>query len=158
LSAAARRALLDHDWPGNVRELRNHIQRALARGVEVEVADLGLDAGPRGPAFRAADRPRGEPRAPASRPCWSKRAWWRGRQALGVTRQALSPHGRLGIVSTPAAGLKRGGAGLAGRLLPYVACRWARRRRARRLAGLPRRCQVGLGGTAGGGRRRVSRR
>jgi DNA-binding NtrC family response regulator len=44
LSEAAARALLAHRWPGNVRELRNTIQRAalLARGAEIDAADLGL--------------------------------------------------------------------------------------------------------------------
>jgi len=47
LSAAALRALVDHDWPGNVRELENRIQRGVlvARGSTIEPADLGLDDG-----------------------------------------------------------------------------------------------------------------
>jgi DNA-binding NtrC family response regulator len=46
LSGGAREALLRHPWPGNVRELRNVIERAslLARGAQIEVADLGLPA------------------------------------------------------------------------------------------------------------------
>ncbi|MEE8524997.1 MAG: sigma-54 dependent transcriptional regulator, partial [Thermoanaerobaculia bacterium] len=45
LSTASRQVLLDYPWPGNVRELRNCIQRAalLARGAELEPADLGLE-------------------------------------------------------------------------------------------------------------------
>jgi DNA-binding NtrC family response regulator len=43
---AAERALVAHAWPGNVRELRNVVQRAglLARGEDIDVADLGLPA------------------------------------------------------------------------------------------------------------------
>ena len=38
------KALLQHSWPGNVRELDHTIERAvlMARGKEVEAADLGL--------------------------------------------------------------------------------------------------------------------
>ncbi|MBI3057442.1 MAG: sigma-54-dependent Fis family transcriptional regulator [Betaproteobacteria bacterium] len=47
LTAAAHRALEAHNWPGNVRELKNVIERAsvLARGAQIDMADLGL-AGP----------------------------------------------------------------------------------------------------------------
>jgi DNA-binding NtrC family response regulator len=40
----AMRALAAHDWPGNVRELDHSVERAvlLARGEQVEAADLGL--------------------------------------------------------------------------------------------------------------------
>ncbi len=44
LSAAAKRALLNHDWPGNVRELKNALERAalLSTGREINVANLAL--------------------------------------------------------------------------------------------------------------------
>jgi NtrC-family two-component system response regulator AlgB len=44
LSAAAERALVEHDWPGNLRELRNAVERAaiLARGSQIAATDLGL--------------------------------------------------------------------------------------------------------------------
>ncbi len=44
LSAAARRALLDHDWPGNVRALRHALERAviLAREGPLEPEDFAL--------------------------------------------------------------------------------------------------------------------
>jgi DNA-binding NtrC family response regulator len=47
LSPAAAAALLAYRWPGNVRELENTMLRAchLSQGPEIEVADLGLDAG-----------------------------------------------------------------------------------------------------------------
>jgi two-component system response regulator AtoC len=47
LSAAAERALIDHDWPGNFRELRNVIERAalICDGGRIEVADLLLGDG-----------------------------------------------------------------------------------------------------------------
>jgi len=47
ISDRAMAALRAHAWPGNVRELRNVIDRAalLARGDEVDVADLGVGAG-----------------------------------------------------------------------------------------------------------------
>ncbi|WP_426100285.1 sigma-54 interaction domain-containing protein [Massilia sp. TSP1-1-2] len=43
-SAAARRALCEHDWPGNVRELINRVRRALvlAEGRLIGPHDLGL--------------------------------------------------------------------------------------------------------------------
>jgi two-component system response regulator FlrC len=64
LSAAADRALLAHRWSGNIRELENVIQRALilARGAEIEVADLHL------PATLAATRQDLPPSAGASLP------------------------------------------------------------------------------------------
>src|SRR4029079_630560 len=48
LSEASRKALLAHSWPGNVRELQNCMERAaiMARGVEVEPADLLLGGPP----------------------------------------------------------------------------------------------------------------
>jgi two-component system NtrC family response regulator len=44
LTATARQALQAHSWPGNVRELKNVIERAsvLARGAQIDAADLGL--------------------------------------------------------------------------------------------------------------------
>ena len=46
LSAAAARALTEHDWPGNVRELENRVQRGLlVGGTQLEPADLGLGIG-----------------------------------------------------------------------------------------------------------------
>ena len=44
VSPAALRVLLDYSWPGNVRELDHTMERAvlMARGVQVETADLGL--------------------------------------------------------------------------------------------------------------------
>ncbi len=44
LSPAALRAMLDYSWPGNVRELDHAMERAvlMARGAQVETADLGL--------------------------------------------------------------------------------------------------------------------
>ncbi len=44
LSTEARQSLEMHSWPGNVRELRNVVERAtiLARGVSIEIDDLGL--------------------------------------------------------------------------------------------------------------------
>ncbi|HEX6966723.1 MAG TPA: sigma-54 dependent transcriptional regulator [Gemmatimonadaceae bacterium] len=47
LTAGAERSLLIRPWPGNVRELRNAMERAvlLSDGVEIDAADLALDAG-----------------------------------------------------------------------------------------------------------------
>ncbi len=47
LSGSADRALESYDWPGNVRELAHVMQRAvlLAKGEEIEVADLRLTSG-----------------------------------------------------------------------------------------------------------------
>ncbi len=46
-SAEAERALMAHHWPGNVRELQNSVRRAclLAADAEIQLADLGLQAG-----------------------------------------------------------------------------------------------------------------
>ncbi len=43
-SAAALAAMVEHAWPGNIRQLENAIERGvlLARGAEIEPADLGL--------------------------------------------------------------------------------------------------------------------
>ena len=57
-SESGRQSLLRHGWPGNLRELRNAIERAaiLARGTEIEAADL--------PAPAAAEGPSGTPSGP----------------------------------------------------------------------------------------------
>jgi DNA-binding NtrC family response regulator len=48
LSAQAQAAMLAYAWPGNVRELKHLVERAvmLARGQVIDVADLGISAGP----------------------------------------------------------------------------------------------------------------
>ncbi len=48
LTREAFEALLAHNWPGNVRELENALERAvlLARGNEIDVADLRLQSQP----------------------------------------------------------------------------------------------------------------
>jgi DNA-binding NtrC family response regulator len=103
LGAAARRAMLEHDWPGNVRELRNRIQRAtlLARGAEIDVADLGLGAPaaratppPLPAADEAAERQRLEAVLVEAGGVVSRAA-----ERLGLSRQALYRRmERLGIV------------------------------------------------------------
>jgi len=103
LGAEARRALVEHDWPGNVRELRNRIQRAvlLARGQEIEPADLGLGgAPPRGPgpqppsSDEAAERQRIEAVLVEAGGVVSRAA-----ETMGLSRQALYRRmERLGIV------------------------------------------------------------
>jgi DNA-binding NtrC family response regulator len=103
LGAEARRALVEHDWPGNVRELRNRIQRAvlLARGQEIEPADLGLGgAAPRGPgpqsgsSDEAAERQRIEAVLIEAGGVVSRAA-----ETMGLSRQALYRRmERLGIV------------------------------------------------------------
>ena len=52
LGAEAASRLLAHGWPGNVRELRNVVERAalLARGDEIEPADLAVEGSPGAPA------------------------------------------------------------------------------------------------------------
>jgi len=52
LEAAAVKALAEHPWPGNVRELDHAVERAvlMAQGDTIRSADLGLRAGPEGPA------------------------------------------------------------------------------------------------------------
>ena len=46
ITPSAMQALVDYYWPGNVRELQNIIERAcaLAKGKELEIADIHLDA------------------------------------------------------------------------------------------------------------------
>ncbi len=106
LAEAAHRALREHPWPGNVRELRNAIQRAglVARGDEIEPADLGLHGAPVTPAAPGPQMPRtaegGDERRridAALVDCGGVVS--RAAAALGMSRQALYRRmEKLGIV------------------------------------------------------------
>jgi two-component system NtrC family response regulator len=50
-SATALEAMTRYSWPGNIRELENTVERAviMAKGKQIEAADLGIDVSPESP-------------------------------------------------------------------------------------------------------------